>query len=344
MILISQPKTLSYEQVRHELKSEYKQTFHLVDPIVDIIRDTVDHCDLTQINDKTNLDILKSHICQSAQLYNNEVPLLSKEEHQALKNHQLNWLESYLIEQESKEKKLTRKKNKELQRILHRALEILSLHSISTWEELNSQLQREFNKAQDVSHRVVELLRQGHRDGLFTLQQAPTQNKRRPSSLITERAKVNLKNNRSKISLSLKKFFQDQNKLTNNQENFDLYLKKIFDYLEESQTGQFKDYNDLKEQLKKDFPQSEDHLLLEQLVDVIEQAHVSNQFDDLDKAEVQALMIDRLNGKRKFPIGDLCFSVNERCFVFLSLSDQRNVCFITGTSRCLWFVNRKEFQ
>ena len=31
----------------------------------------------------------------------------------------------------------------------------------------------------------------------------------------------------------------------------------------------------------------------------IEQAHATNQFDDIDKPEVQTLLKDRLDGKRK---------------------------------------------
>ena len=50
--LVTQPKILSYEQIRNDLKSEYKQTFYLIDPTIDIIRDTFDHCDITQMTEK----------------------------------------------------------------------------------------------------------------------------------------------------------------------------------------------------------------------------------------------------------------------------------------------------
>ena len=297
---LNQPKILSYEQLRHEGKTEFKSTFYLVDPIVDIIRDTLDHCDLTQMTDKTNLDILNSHISQTAQLYNHQQLLLTSDEGNAVKSSQLSWLHAYLLEQESKEKKLTRKQSKELSKILTRALEILSLNVVSTWEELALQLQREFPKAHDLCHRAVDLLKQGHRDGLFSLQQAPNQQdtKRRPSSLITERAKQNLKSNRTKISSSVKKLVVQQTSSADDERQLDLCLAKTLTYLEEHKSGQFKDYHELKEQLKRDFPHQRGQLI-EQIVDVIEQAHASNQFDDIDKPEVQALMRDRLNGKRK---------------------------------------------
>ena len=295
--MLGQGKSSSYEQIRHELKTEHKQTFHLVDPLVDIVRDTLEHCDLTQMNSKTNVDILKSHVSQAAQLYNNEVPLLAAGEHRALKANELVWLETFLVEQEGKEKKFSRKQNKEFQRVLHRALELLSIHNVSTWEDLALQLQREHPKSKESTDRVVQVLRQAHRDGLFGLQQAPS--KRRAPTLITERAKENLKTNRNQVFLSMRKFFAAS---IRNDDDFDLYLKKTFEYLEEQKPGQFKDYNELKEQLKKDFPGKDDNQrLLSQLVDVIEQAHACNQFEDIDKAEVQALMLDRVNGKRKFP-------------------------------------------
>ena len=79
-------------------------------------------------------------------------------------------------------------------------------------------------------------------------------------------------------------------------------LNKIFTYLEEHKLGQFKTYQDLKEQLKKDFKKSNQDKLIEQIVDIIEQAHATNQFDDLEKIEVQTLMKDRLDGKRTIDI------------------------------------------
>jgi len=287
--IVSQGKCQSYEQIRHELKRENKQTFHLVDPIVDVIRDTIDHCDLTQINDKTNLEIVKSHVNQAAQLYNNEIPLLNADELRAVKTNQLSWLENHFNENKS-----SKKQNKEFQRIFRRVLEIFSFYNFSTWEELSLQLQREFPKSKETIDRVVENLRRAHRDGLFRLENAPKneQTKRRASTLITERAKQNFKTNRNQIFASLKKFFGK------NDEQFDRYLTKTFEYLEEQKPGQFKDFNDLKDQLKKDFSEDlENHQLIEQLIDVIEQAHVANQFEDIDKVEVQSLMTDRLNGK-----------------------------------------------
>ncbi|UJR10546.1 hypothetical protein I4U23_014746 [Adineta vaga] len=232
LTLLTQPKIHSYEQIRHDLKLEHKQSFYLVDPIVDIIRDTLDHCDITQMNEKTNLDILDSNISQTAKLYNNQLNILSTEEAHAFKSDQLTWLQQYLITNESKEKKLTKKQNKELNKILHRNIEILSFNLLSTWDELALQLQREYPKAHDLCDRSVEIMKQAQKDGLFFLQHAPVQDKRRPSSLITERARENLKNQ-----------------------------------------------------------------LIEQIVDVIEQAHATNQFDDIDKPELQTLMKDRLDGK-----------------------------------------------
>lgn len=289
--IVSQGKCQSYEQIRHELKRENKQTFHLVDPIVDVIRDTIDHCDLTQINDKTNLEIVKSHVNQAAQLYNNEIPLLNADELRAVKTNQLSWLENHF-----NENKFSKKENKEFQRIFRRTFEIFSFYNFSTWEELSLQLQREFPKSKESIDRVVENLRRAHRDGLFRLENAPKNEptKRRASTLITERAKQNFKTNRNQIFVSLKKFFGKTD------EQFDRYLTKIFEYLEEQKPGQFKDFNELKDQLKKDFSEDlENHQLIEQLIDVIEQAHVANQFEDIDKVEVQSLMTDRLNGKRK---------------------------------------------
>ncbi len=300
LTLVTQPNILSYEQIRNDLKTEYKQTYYLIDPIVDITRDTFDHCDITQMNEKINLDILDSNISQTANLYNNnQSNLLTLEEYNSLKSNQLSWLQSYLIDNESKEKKLTRKQTKELNKILHRTLEILSQNLISTWDELILQLQREYPKAHDLCNRSIELIKQSQKDGLFHLQQAPAQDKRRASSLITERARQNLKTNRNKIILSLKNFLTNYNQSsTSDEKQLEIYLKKTFHYLEEQKPGQFKTYNDLKEQLKKDFHKHNQDKLIEQIVDIIEQAHANNQFDDLDKPEVQNLMKDRLDGKR----------------------------------------------
>jgi hypothetical protein len=306
LTLVTQPNILSYEQIRNNLKTEYKQTYYLIDPIIDIIRDTFDHCDITQMNEKINLNILDSNISQTANLYNNnnQNNLLTLEEYNSLKSNQLSWLQSYLINNESKEKKLTRKQIKELNKILHRSLEILSTNLISTWDELLLQLQREYPKAHDLCNRSIELIKQSQKDGLFHLQQAPKQDKRRASSLITERARQNLKTNRNKIILSLKTFLTKHNKTSPDEQQLENYLNKTFNYLEEQKPGQFKSYNDLKEQLKKDFHKSNQDQLIEQIVDVIEQAHAINQFDDIDKPEVQTLMKDRLDGKRMLPFKD----------------------------------------
>jgi len=196
-----------------------------------------------------------------------------------------------------KKKKLTRKQTKELNKILHRSLEILSINLISTWDELLLQLQREYSKAHDLCNRSIELIKQSQKDGLFHLQQPPIQDKRRPSSLITERARQNLKTNRNKIILSLKNFLTNHNKSSSDEQQLENYLNKTFNYLEEQKPGQFKSYNDLKEQLKKDFKKTNQDKLIEQIVDIIEQAHATNQFDDIDKPEVQILMKDRLEGK-----------------------------------------------
>jgi hypothetical protein len=249
------------------------------------------------MNEKINLDILDSNISQTAYLYNNQMNLLTTEESNAFKSNQLSWLQQYLITNESKEKKLTRKQNKELNKILHRSLEILSSNQISTWEELTLQLQREYPKAQDLCHRSVELMKQSQKDGLFFLQQAPIQDKRRASSLITDRARQNIKSNRNKIISSLKTFLTYHNKSAYDTKQLDNYLNKTFNYLEEQKQGQFKSYQDLKEQLKKDFKKHNHDQLIEQMVDVIEQAHATNQFDDIEKPEVQTLMKDRLDGK-----------------------------------------------
>jgi hypothetical protein len=300
LILLTQPKTLSYEQIRHDLKTEYKQTYYLIDPIVDIIRDTLDHCDITQLNEKTNLDILDSNITQTANLYNHQIYLLNSEELNAFKSNQLSWLQSYLITNESKDKKITRKQTKELNKILHRTIEILSSNLITTWDELNLQLQREYPKAHDLCNRSIELLKQSQHDGLFHLQQPPPiiQDKRRASSLITEHARHNVKINRNQIILSFKNFLIKYNQLLNNDEQqLENYLIKTFKYLEEQKSGQFKSYQDLKEQLKKDFHKLNQDKLIEQIIDIIEQAHAINQFDDIEKIEVQTLMKDRLDGK-----------------------------------------------
>jgi hypothetical protein len=297
LILLTQPKILSHEQIRNDLKSEYKQTYYLVDPIVDIIRDTLDHCDITQMNEKTNLDILDSNITQTANLYNHQMNLLTSDEHNAFKSNQLSWLQSYLITNESKDKKLTRKQSKELNKILHRTLEILSTNLITTWDELTLQLQREYSKAHDLCNRSIELIKQSQHDGLFHLQQAPGQEKRRASSLITDRARQNLKTNRNQIILSLKNFLIKYNQSSETDEHLGNYLNKTFKYLEEQKSGQFKSYDDLKQQLKKDFHKSHQDKLIEQIVDIIEQAHAINQFDDIEKSEVQTLMKDRLDGK-----------------------------------------------
>ncbi|CAF2111151.1 unnamed protein product [Rotaria magnacalcarata] len=298
LTFVTQPKVHSYEQIRNDLKTEYKQTFYLVDPTVDIIRDTLNHCDITQMNEKINLDILNSNISQTVTLYNNQSSLLTNDEHNALKSNQLSWLQQYLINNELKEKKLTQKQNRELSKILHRTLEILSTNHISTWDELTLQLQREYPKAHDLCHRAVELVKQSQKNGLLLLQQAPNiEEKRRSSFLITDRARQNLKINRNKIILSLRNLLNNHNKLSNDDNQLDMYFNKSFDYLEEQKQGQFKTYDDLKQQLKQDFKKNNQENLIEQIVDVIEQAHTTNQFDDINKPEVQALLQERLNGK-----------------------------------------------
>ncbi|CAF4484805.1 unnamed protein product [Rotaria sp. Silwood1] len=313
LTLLNQPKILSYEQIRNDLKTEYKQTFYLVDPIIDIIRDTFDHCDITQMNEKINLDILDSNITQTANLYNqvyNQTNLLTTQEYNLLKTNQLQWLNQYLIDNELKTKKITKKQTKELQKILNRALELLSLNLIYSWDELNSQLRREFSKAHDLCDRSIELIKQAQKDGLLLLQQSPNTNqqeltsinvisangKRRASSLLTERAKQNIQTNRKKIISSITNLLYDYNKPLYNENQIETYVNKTFHYLEEKKIGEFKTYNDLKDKLKKDFKHNHEKLI-EQIVDVIEQAHATNQFDDIDKPEVQTLMRDRLDGK-----------------------------------------------
>ena len=329
---VTQPKVLSYEQIRNELKTEYKPTFYLVDPIVDIVRDTFDHCDITQMNEKINLDILDSNIAQTAQLYNQvnqQNNLLTPEEANLLKSNQLTWLNAHLIENEQKEKKITSKQNKELSRILTRAMNILSLNLLYTWDELNSQLRREFPKAHDQCDRAVELIKQGQKDGLLLMTQSPNSapqdvtsvniiqanGKRRASSLLTDRARQNLKNNRNKIVASIAALLFEHNKPLYTEQQIESYLSKAFHHLEEQKSGQFKDYNDLKTKLKKDFKSNHENLI-EQIVDVIEQAHASNQFDDIDKPEVQTLMKDRLAGKRMWTFACHCACIAVLVFLF----------------------------
>jgi hypothetical protein len=313
LTLVTQPKILSYEQIRNDLKLEYKQIFYLIDPTVDIIRDTFDHCDITQMNEKTNLDILDSNISQTANLYNqinNQTNLLSTAEYDLLKSNQLTWVNQYLIDNELKEKKLTRKQTKELNKILQRAFDLLSLNLIYTWDELNSQLRREFPKAHNLCDRSVELIKQTQNDGLLLLQQSPNSaqqdvtsiniinvnGKRRPSSLITDRARQNLKTNRKKILAAISNLLFEYNKPLYTENQIETYVNKTLHHLEEQKSGQYQTYNDLKEKLKKDFKHNHEKLC-EQIVDVIEQVHATNQFDDLEKPEVQTLMKDRLDGK-----------------------------------------------
>ncbi|CAF3551891.1 unnamed protein product [Adineta steineri] len=333
LTLVTQPKILSYEQIRNDLKTEYKQTFYLVDPVVDIIRDTFDHCDITQMNEKTNLSILDSNISQTANLYNqinNQTNLLTTEEMNLLKTNQLTWVNQYLIDNELKEKKITKKQNKELNKILHRALDILSLNLIHTWDELNSQLRREFSKAHNLCDRAIELIKQAQKDGLLVLNQSPNaiqqdvtsiniinaNGKRRVSSLITDRARQNLKMNRKKIVVSISSLLLEYNKPLYNENQIENYVNKTFHYLEGQKVGQFKDYNDVKDKLKKDFKHNHEKLI-EQIVDVIEQAHASNQFDDIDKSEVQTLMRDRLDGK-PLVIKEMYVSLPPRAGAFAS--------------------------
>ena len=294
LTMLSQTKFNSFEQIRNELKKEHKQHFYLIDPIVDIVRDTIEHCDITQMSEKTNLDILNSHVCQTSQTYNRQKLILNPDE---LKSSS-SWLPSYLIEQESKEKKNL---NKQLNRIVTRAVEILSLNVVGNWDELRMQLRREFPKNEDLCQRGVDLLRDAHKNGLFALDRPPTndlsKNKRRPSTLITERAKKNLQAHRLQIIVSLKNLFQSKVNSNADEKSFEQCLTKTLDYLEEHKAGQFRDYDALKEQLNKDFPQIQSDLI-GQMVDVIEQAHAANQFDDIDKPEVQTLLKDRLSGKR----------------------------------------------
>ncbi|CAM4918979.1 unnamed protein product [Rotaria socialis] len=313
LILVNQPKIVSYEQIRNDLKTEYKQTFYLVDPLVDIMRDTFDHCDITQMNEKINLDILDSNITQTANLYNqvnSQANLLTTQEHNLLKSNQLQWLNQYLIDNESKDKKTTKKQAKELHKILNRSSDLLSLNVIYTWDELSSQLRREFPKAHDLCDRSIELVKKAQNDGLLLLQQSPNSNqqdvtsinvitvngKRRTSSLLTDRAKQNIHTNRKKIISSITTLLHDYNKPLYTENQIETYVNKTFHHLEEKKIGEFKTYNDLKERLRKDFNHNHEKLI-EQIVDVIEQAHATNQFDDIDKPEVQTLLKDRLDGK-----------------------------------------------
>lgn len=267
------------------------------------------------MNEKTNLDILDSNISQTANLYNkinSETNLLTTEEYNLLKSNQLTWINQYLIDNELKEKKITKKQNKELNKILTRTFELLSLNLISTWDELNSQLHREFPKAHNLCDRSIELTKQAQKDGLLLLQQSPNatqqdvtainiinvNGKRRTSSLITDRARQNLKTNRKKILHSISNLLFEYNKPLYTENQIETYVNKTLHYLEEQKSGQFQTYNDLKNKLKKDFKNNHEKLI-EQIVDVIEQVHATNQFDDLDKPEVQTLMRDRLDGKRK---------------------------------------------
>lgn len=266
------------------------------------------------MNEKTNLDILDSNITQTANLYNqtyNQTNLLTTEEYNSLKSNQLTWLNQYLIDNELNNKKLTRKQTKELQKIMNRTLEILSLNLISTWDELSSQLRREFSKAHDLCDRSIELIKQAQKDGLLLLKQSPNaqqdvtsinvisvNGKRRLSSLLTDRARQNLHNNRKKIISSITTLLHDYNKPLYTEHQIETYVSKTFHCLEDKKYGDFKTYNDLKDKLKKDYKHNHEKLI-EQIVDVIEQAHATNQFDDLDKPEVQSLMKDRLDGKRK---------------------------------------------
>jgi len=307
---VTQPKILSYEQIRNDFKGEFKQTFFLVDPIVDVVRDTFDHCDITQMNEKTNLDILDANIAQTAQLYNQVAEqnhLLNVEELENLRSNHLNWLNAFLLQRETKIKS---KQNKELTKILSRASNILSLNLLYTWDDVNSQLRREFVKTPELCDRAIELLKKGHKDGLFLLRQSPEtaeqdvttiniiqpNGKRRASSLITDRAKQNLKTNRNQIVKSITTLLYEHHKPLYTENQIQTYLNKTFHHLEGQKSSQFSTYNDLKLKLKKDFKSNHENLL-EQIVDVIEQAHAVNQFDDIEKAEVQTLMKDRLDGK-----------------------------------------------
>ncbi|CAF3697799.1 unnamed protein product, partial [Rotaria sordida] len=334
LVLVTHPKIQSYEQIRNDLKTEYKQIFYLIDPIIDIIRDTFNSCDITQMHEKINLDILNSNISQTANLYNNQMSLLTIEEYNILKSNKLLWLQEYLINNEIKEKKLTRKQIKELNKILQRSLEILSTNTISTWDELLLQLQREYLKAHDLCNRSIELLKQSHRDGLFLLSQAPNEEKRRSSFLLSERARQNLKNHRSKINLSLKNLLINHNKLSNDDDDnkqLDIYINKTLTYLDEQKPGQFKNYNDLKQQLKQDFKNNNKNqdYLIEQIVDVIEQAHAINQFDDIDKPDVQTLMKDRLDGKPLI-IKEMYVSLPPRIGISKSANDESSRYLLTS--------------
>ena len=89
------------------------------------------------------------------------------------------------------------------------------MNLIYTWDELSSQLRREFSKAHNLCDRAIELIKQAQKDGLLLLHQSPNSaqqdvtsiniinanGKRRVSSLITDRARQNLKNNRKKNCL-----------------------------------------------------------------------------------------------------------------------------------------------
>ena len=173
LTFINQQKITSYDQLRHDLKTQHKQTFYLVDPIVDITRDTFDHCDITRMNEKMNVEILDSNITQTSNLYNHmnsQSNLLTTEEYNLLKSNQLDWLNQYLIDNKLS-KKMSNKKLKEFNKILNRTIELLILNVTSTWDELNRQLRREYPKEIDQCDHTIELIKQAQNDGFLFVSQ-----------------------------------------------------------------------------------------------------------------------------------------------------------------------------
>ncbi|CAF0835651.1 unnamed protein product [Didymodactylos carnosus] len=280
-ILVS-PKVYSYEQVRNDLKTEYKQTFYLVDPIVDIVRDTLERCDIQNMQDKINVDILDANIKQTQELYNQThgQQLLSTQELEYLQQNQTGFIKS-IKAKEKEEKKINKKQEKELQKILERTCDILSTQQVHTWDEIHHQLKREYPKTHDLDSRAIELLKSAQMDGRLKL---------------TEKARQTLVKNKSSIVSSIVQLLLDHNKNLYEYSQIEKLVNQTFDYLEQNnQNKEFRNYNDLKEKLKRDHSYNHD-VLIEQIVDVIEQAHVTSQFEDMDKNEVQTLMKDRLHG------------------------------------------------
>lgn len=282
---MSERKFCSIEEIRNELKTENKETFYLVDPIVDLVRDCLNNCDLTKLDEKTTIDIVRSETNEKSKFFDEKEKLLSE-----IESRKLDWIPDFLVEKSQTEKN----ERKFVREILRRSVDLIKLDVLSSWTELEEQIKREFARRPASLQRSIELLRHAEKSNFFLLQSPPSDDCRRNSFLITEKSRRNLKNHRELILRTIKNVFRDEN-----QEQIEQIALKTFLVVEQQKPGEFDNFDHLKVELKKSFPNREE-FLVEKVVDVFEQGHVAAQFEQIDRPAIFNLLKDRRDGKRSF--------------------------------------------